>query len=166
MVSKDPNLARQITPAGFSRAKALVRTCKMINASDVDADDFTLASDAGANAGEAELFAAIGTFYPEVVYVVTGDHRALRDVFIALPQCNMRDRLMGRVVCIEQVLRAVLNQVGYAAIAVGILAARARLSWLNPYYAVGAQDETTLRSILDRRSQRLSYDCPNLLRDL
>lgn len=153
-----------MTPDGHARAAKFAKQCSYINVNDIDEDDFILASNAGANAGEAELMASIDALYPAECVVITGDQNAIRDVYNNLEDCDMRRRLNGNVLCIEQVLLKILDKKGYAYLEPKLKAAKTRLSWLKPYFKAKPCDEKALRKELVHRIGNLHLLCPELLR--
>jgi hypothetical protein len=152
-----------LSPDGQSRLSTLIKKCRMMNDSDVDEDDFIEASNAGANAGEAELVAAIQSFYPKQVIVVTGDRAALDDLFRNLPAGPMRTRVMGNVLCLEQVLRRILDTSGFAAMELGLVEGKKRLSCIISYFQSANQDASSLKASLDARILSMHGSCPGLL---
>lgn len=152
-----------MTPAGLARARTFVRNCNYISDADINQSDYSLAFEAGANVGEAELVAAIDRFDSQAVTVVTGDRAALTSLCHDVPACVMKSRYMGCVMTIDQLLLRMNTTLGYATLAPNLVLGRARLSFLKPYFRLSPLSEASLVASLKARISSDLGACPGLL---
>lgn len=162
-VIRKPHTSLNMTPTGLARAVNFAKICNYVNDNDVNVNDFVIAIDAGANAGEAELVAAIDRFFPDEVTVITGDRAALVPLFRDVPNCDMKLRYMGNIMTIDQLLLRMNTTLGYATLAPNLVLGLARLSFLKPYFKLTPLSEAALVASLNARLTSDRGACPGLL---
>jgi hypothetical protein len=99
---------------GFNRLVKFVQVARVIDKKPDPADEFAMEGVESIDSGEVMLFAACRN-YPESL-VLTGDKRAIRAVSEHAACGPIRKLLAGKVVCVEQLVRRILDGGGFDAV--------------------------------------------------
>ena len=125
---RDPRLADTYGKEGLDRAVAFVGQTSVIgtpsDTKELDALTGAKALGYDIDAGEAALFAATSLQPPDFL-LTTGDKRCLVNIARFPDAPRVRQRLARRVLCLEQVLLALIGQHGFAFVQARVWDARA-----------------------------------------
>lgn len=159
-----PLVSQELGAAGVSRLRTYARTCDLLNGTEVDDQDYDVLFNCEVDDGEAVLGASIKHFYPEEVVIVTGDKRALMNIFDLLEKGQLRNSIVGNVIVLEQLLLRALRRDGANVVASKIAAAPMRFeSRLRTFKQSGWTDGQALENDLIDRISALNQRCPGLL---
>jgi hypothetical protein len=116
----------------------------------------------GVDPGEAVLYSATATM--AVDFVVTGDARALRGLVSASAAQPICSRLSGKIICLEQLLLELIDQIGFAAIREKVVRSTTTNISLNTIFRSGGQaSQAAVVSWLKSRVDNLRAETGALL---
>ena len=143
---KHPEVAKErLGEAAYDRVRTFLESVGVLD-TPPPTEEFQIFDDlVGIDSGEAILFSATAQF-PQFV-LATGDKRSLRALY-AEPKCKLIcDRLAGKVVCFEQVVRLIIDQVDFASVLKKLVPARGCDTALRAVFGSGL--DATERNVKD-----------------
>ena len=145
----------------YLRLQAFFAVARTVEATPDQADVRLLVDEFQIDEGEAVLFAAAGS-YPGC-HVATGDKRALATLAALGPAGHgVRDRLAGRVVCLEYVLVQLIDALGFTDVLNRVVPAREYDTVLRAVFNLDST-EASVRAGLTSYIAALRTDAPGLL---
>jgi len=113
---------RDNSPEAIERAAAFIASCRKLPAAPHEEDNDALLDVEGIDSGEAILFSSMRDFDNAVL--VTGDKRSLKALARSSSGTAVRKLLHGKVICLEEVVRALILVRGFEFVKSHIVPAR------------------------------------------
>ena len=129
-------------------AVQLVSQCQRIQGDEVDPDELSLLQETeGIDPGEAVLIA--GTKNETNFYLISGDKRCLRALVLGKNLETVRERLRGKVICLEQIILQLIEVKGFDFVLSKVLPARGCDTALRAIFGSGerATKDNVIRAI-------------------
>jgi hypothetical protein len=113
-----------------------------------------------------ELTLIYGAIAEPDFYLVTGDKRCLRALVKNSELATTREKLKGRVICLEQLIYQLIIKEGFEIIKSKIIPARECDTSLKVAFGSGDRaEEANVIWALEESIKELNQECPNLLID-
>jgi hypothetical protein len=143
VVRNSSRVARQYSVEIKESAIAIVEACQPIQPMANDVSQL-LNTTEGIDPGEALLISA--AYCENSFYLVTGDKRCLMALAHAPRLNEVRQKLCGKVVCLEQLIQALIETEGFATVSAKVIAARNYDGALNAIF--GSVGQATQANVL------------------
>jgi hypothetical protein len=161
---RNRQVADRYSEQGRFRAVAFVKSCQTIVEEGGDEFERLQATD-GIDIGEARLLAATSGLANFVL--MTGDKRCLQVLAAQAELAEVRQRLQGRVICLEQVILRLIQRSGFDWVKARVVPMMACDTALQACFGSGElATETNVVEALEAYITALRQDAPGLLADM
>jgi hypothetical protein len=160
VIRRNKSIKQQYSEEVRTKALSLVKGIVKVEAD--QANPFLSLQVAGLDPGELTLIHA--AIAEPSFYLATGDKRCLRALVNTPELVTARQKLNGKVVCVEQLIAELIAVKGFEAVKQKVVPARDCDTALKAAFGSGdrAQEDNVLWA-LEQYIQELRRDCPNLL---
>jgi hypothetical protein len=160
VIRRNKSIKQQYSEEVRTKALSLVKGIVKVEAD--QANPFLSLQVAGLDPGELTLIHAV--IAEPSFYLATGDKRCLRALVNTPELVTARQKLNGKVVCVEQLIAELIAVKGFEAVKQKVVPARDCDTALKAAFGSGdrAQEDNVLWA-LEQYIQELRRDCPNLL---